>query len=1045
MSKPTNFAFSATGKIFGFDSKITILSANGKKLIHGSLDTHGKKMKELLENKELEATELVEQFTFVDKLKGHFYAEVLISSGLTSFVIKYAHQVSGKEQALFCNMVSLDTVKQLALSMDVAVFSDGNTFEQFIYDTMTFFSIQKVAVIVRNKASTSINQYLKSESSDYFPGVILSDSYAKYSLIANSLFDLKNSESAFGKGLYSLTGLDHIDLIIGTTLNASSFEAMLISKNIQKQDYLINELFFGIRRENGFLLEAGGKLSFPLKKEVLEFVIAGSLSLSSFTLSASSTYKIPINSKISLGDLGLMVGVGSTGVTFGMTGRVTTNTLTIFGGFIVSQANIGLITAALTSTKGRMSLKDIIVDIAEVEFPGIELLDVVALADFDMNGVKIPDWQNKSDKIEIFKEFNSTMPNELAIPDVENLQISALGTSQQSVLTDTSTMRHYRIDSVGMISLNCQLFICSQPTKIGAYHMQVGFFMCGTIEIFNVRARGLFLIEPGNSIVTLIEVSKIDLKGIFELTRSKKELPMQPLEGGLAGALVKPDSQGPVLYLNINRATQKIEFYLSAYVNILNIFQLDALILLKDRRVYIHLELQYVGFKILFNLEGAYDHFSDSGFKARLAFDTNGFSQILEEAQQAVKDAARSVQSSIENATKKLNEAQQQILNLNNTINEYDHHIRAFISKRADASWWRVDDKIYYSAQIVYYETLKVGVNVAIGVAYGVLEVAKAALKLGGHVVSGALEAVANILNAITKLLWIKSFELGMEFNSNVKKINAKLELTVFGNDIVFNGSIDVDKAIHNIASLITDFVKDTLSAKTKELTSNIHNGIFRNLTSEEDYEGLGPKFRNIEQTKQDYYELLEFQLKMEDFFSESTKIYLNEYGKEPQNWQENICEIEEVKLRNEVIQAQCVEAFDNEFITSLDEVILLVQDNQVRSAVSDEINQQMNNLSALVKAINRQKMTSKAFRERQSLFSRVENTMENSNEVKRSLKFSEEFSMEQANKNYADGLSHLLKNSFSETTTQFGEAFKTSAAAAIYQFRNPPKVNPRR
>jgi hypothetical protein len=1049
MSNHTNFAFSANGKIFELDASITVILNNKEKLIFGELDTRRAKVKDLLNNNELDVNELSDQFTLFNSLPGTFKAQVLKSADIWSVVIQYNKNVAGSKASLYTNVVLMADTKQLALSIDTDFFQGGNVLEQYVYSTMTFFAVKKVAVIVRNKASLAINQYLKRNASDYFPETVLSDRYDHYQLVVNSLFDLKNSDSAFGRGLYQLTGLDHIDLIIAAALNSSKFEAMLISADIKKEGYEIENLYLGIKNDNGFYLEAGGKLNFPLKNDVLTFVLAGNLSVSSFSLSASSNYKIPLNTRISLSDLGLMIGVGATGVTFGMTGRVTTNNISIFAGFIVSQANIGLITAAITSTKGRISLKDIIVDIAEVDFPGIEFLDVVALGDFEINDAKMSQWAypshpDKTDKAEILKNFNSSLPSELAIPGVENLQVSALGTNQ-SIVTDTSTMRHYRVDSSGVISLNCQLFICTQPTRIGNYQMNVGFFLCGTIEIFNVKARGLFLIEPGNAILALIEVSKIEIKGIFELTRSRKTMPMEPIKGGLAGALIKADAQGPVLYLNINRASKKLEFYLSAYINILNIFQLDALILLKDRMVYIDLELQYVGFKILFHLEGNYAGFSSSGFSSRLVFDTSGFIKLLEEAQNAVRDAARSVQNSIENANRKLTEAQQQILNLNNTINEYNNYIRDYIDRRSDASWWRVDDKIYYSAQILYYETLKVGVNVAIGVAYGALEIAKAALNLGGKIASGALEAVANILSAITKLLWIKSFVLSMEFTAHAKKIEAELELTVFGNDIKLTGSLDIDKAMNDIGTLITGFVKDKLSAKTKEVTSNINNGIFRSLSSETDYNLLTPKLQSIAQNKKDYYDLLEFHDMIEDFLIESNKKYVNEYEKQPDDWQQNICEIEEVKLKNEVIQQQCVEAFDDEFVSSLDEVITLVRDNQVR-ANNFEVDQQMTDLLDLVRDINNQKTIARSLRsERRSLFSSVENVIEDNSEVKRAFKANSDFDIDQANENYADGLSELLKKTFPDNANEYGEEFKDAVAAAIYQFRNPPQVNPRR
>ncbi|MEH3114793.1 hypothetical protein [Pedobacter terrae] len=1050
MNNHANIAFSATGTIFELDASVTIIVNNNEKLIFGELDTRRAKIKDLLNNDELGIDGLSGQFTLFNNLPGSFKAQVLKSAGVWSVVIQYNKITSHHKASIYANVVVLADAKQLALSIDTDFFQGGNVLEQFICDTMTFFAIKKVALIARNKTSLAIYQYLKRTASDHFPEMVLSDRFGNHQIVANSLFDLKNSDSAFGKGLYQLIGLDHIDLIIGAALNTTKFEARLVSTNIKKDGYEIENLYFGIKNDNGFYLEAGGKLSFPLKEDVLTFVLAGNLSVSSFSLSASSNYRIPINTRISLSDLSLMIGVGATGVTFGMTGRVTTNSISIFAGFIISQANIGLITAAITSTKGRISLKDIIVDIVEVDFPGIEFLDVIALADFEINNAKMPQWQytshpDEAHKVEILKNFNASLPTELAIPAVENLQVSDLGNSHQSIVTDTSTMRHYRVDSSGVISLNCQLFICTQPTTIGNYQMNVGFFLCGSIEIFNVKARALFLIEPGNAILALIEISRIEIKGIFELTRSRKAMPIEPVRGGLAGALVKADAQGPVLYLNINRASKKLEFYLNAYVNILNIFQLDALILLKDRKVYIDLELQYVGFKILFHLDGNYADFSSSGFNARLVFDTSGFIKLLEEAQNAVRDAARSVQNSIENANRKLTEAQQQILNLNNTINEYNNYIGDYIGRRAAASWWRVDEKIYCSAQILFYETLKVGVNVAIGIAYGALEIAKAALTLGGKVASGALEAVANILGAITKLLWIKSFVLGMEFSSDAKKIEAELELTVFGNDIMLKGSLDIDKAMSDIGALITGFVKDKLSAKTNEVTSNINNGIFRTLSSETDYNSLTPKLQSIAQNKKDYYDLLEFHEMIDDFLIESNKRYLVEYEKQPDKWQQNICEIEEVKLKNEVIQRQCVEAFDDEFVNSLDEVITVVRDSQVRGANS-ALDQQMTDLLDLVRSINNQKIVARSLRgEKRSLYSRVERVIEENNEVKRSFKATNDFDIDQANENYADGLSELLKKTFPDNANDYGDKFKDAVAAAIYQFRNPPQVNPRR
>lgn len=151
-------------------------------------------------------------------------------------------------------------------------------------------------------------------------------------------------------------------------------------------------------------------------------------------------------------------------------------------------------------------------------------------------------------------------------------------------------------------------------------------------------------------------------------------------------------------------------------------------------------------------------------------------------------------------------------------------------------------------------------------------------------------------------------------------------------------------------------------------------------------------------------------------------------------------------ETQNEVIQRQCVEAFDDEFVSSLDEVITLVRDNQARANISSEMDQQMTDLLGLVREINDQKTVARSLRnERRSLFLRVDNVIENNNEVKRSFKANSDFNIDQANENYADGLSELLKKTFPDNKNEYGEEFKDAVAAAIYQFRNPPQVNPRR
>lgn len=1043
MAKTSNFAFVVSGQVFKFKAELTVIHSTDGVNVYGELNTDGKTFEDLVSSDELAIGNLTAPFTFYKNLHGNFSASLLKKSDLVSLILKYDTDVRSNEPSVYCNIISSSSSKQFLFSLDVSKLTSGNGIEKFITETADFFSVKRIALLARNNTDQKTNHFIRKTSSAYLSDVLISDKLAVYQIIAHALFDLKNGHSALAKGLYTFTGVEHVDLVIASTLNAAKFEAKLNCGNITTENYTIENLYFGIKNNKGFELEAGGTFILQLDGDTIKFYLSGTLTTSSFTLSASTDFKIPLNDRLSFSDLGLSIGVLPTGISFGMTGRINTGNLSLFGGFVINPPKINLITAALSSTKGRISLKDILEEVADVSFTGIECLDVVALGDFGINYVSISNWgTEKPEKAEIFSRFNQSISDELKLETVENIQLSPLGThSDQVILTDTATMRHYRIDGNGKVSLNCQVYICAQPTKIGRYDMPVGFFLCGTLEIFNIQARCLFLIDPGNSLIALVQISAIQIDGIFELAKSKKSLPIQPIQGGLAGALIKPDNDGPTLYINIQKEKKELTFYLSAYINILNLFEFDALVLLKDRNIYINLELEYCGFKVIFNLQGGYENFSKSGFKARLVFDTSGFTQMLNEAQESIRRAAKSVQTKIEDANRKLNEAQQQILNLTSQVNSHNAWIQQLVNKRSDTSWWRPDEKIAYSAQIFYYESLNVGIWVAIGVAYTALEIAKAALAIGGAVVSETLNAVANIIGAITQLFWINSFELGMEFTSTAKKIDARLELTVFGKNVSLHQELNIDDLLNSIEN----FVKGQLSSESDKVRTNIEQGTYRGIALDGTEFLLHSEMQNIAQNKKMYYELLEIQAQVDDFLFESNRVHFEAYGKESEDWQKSICDLTEIKLQNDVVKSQYVEAFDDEFISSVDEVISVVRQNQTRNGISDGFNQQMDDLSAILKAINNEKSISKDFKQKASLFARIDNWVEQNNNVKRTADFTRNLNITEANKSYADNLNRLLENHFSSNTNEYCENFKVAVAAAIYQFRNPGNTKRRK
>jgi len=1040
----TKIAFQAQGKVIGLNANLAFISKDNQLVFMGRVDTENTTLTEVLLNEEWGVAGILQPFQFHKTLNKPFAFNLYKTPTIFSLEFKYDTKDGTGVPALYCNLVLAQNTKQLAFAIDAEMFkSSENSFEKFVYHVMDFLAIKNLALVIRNSTDKDINKYLNENTQKYLPDTLTQDKYDPYGILVNAVFNLKNSSSVFGKGLYTLTGLDEFQLFVGSTLNAEQFEAVLFAENIKKESFTINRLEFGIKKDTSIRIAAKGDLSFILDKNKLEFVIAGEVSPTSFTLSASSKGRIPLNDKIFISDLGLVIGV-SAGVVFGMTGRATVSTksgyaLSMFAGFVVDVATpkVTLLTAALSSTTGKISLKDIVVEIAEVEFAGVEALDIISIQDFDLQNTTIKNWKKDDTVQNIYSNFNSSITKELALTSDKDVQLTPLGDSQ-ILLTDTATMRHFRIDGNGVVSLNCQIYTCVQSVQIGQYTMPAGFFLCGTLELFGFKVRALFMVEPKNSVLALVEASALKIGDVLEFRRSHKSLPMEPIEGGLAGTLINRSSEGPVLYFHVNKSKQIVEFYLSAYLNIADIFKLDALVLLKNKRIYVDTQTEFVGFNLLIKLDADYNDFSKGNFSAKVVFDTKGFIQILEGAQQKIKDAAVSVQKSIEDATRKLDEAKADVQNLSQKINSYNSSINDLKRRIDDSPWYRVDEKISYSAQILYFEGLKVGIQVAIGVASAALDVAKAAMRFGGDLAAGILRGVANIIASITKILWINRFELEIVSNEKQKKLRALLDLTVFGNNLILEGEIDFKKAIDDLASIVKDFVKEKLTGQSQKVIKDIEDGkVVKAVLHDSDEAEFSALFEKATQNRELFDELLGFHNRVEDFIVESNKLYQNTYDHEPEDWQKNIVELTELKLQTQIVQDQCVEVYDNEFVADLEQVIEVIRENHPRDNSFEELNTKMTDLSSVVSTLNSQNNV-KAFREQAPLFARMESAFENNMQAKRARLADSVFDKTEADARYIDSLAALFNSSFDEKAHPIVEDFKNSVAAAIYQFRNP-------
>lgn len=1055
MNKKTNISLIANGEVCGFPSELGIARINGETTIIGTLNTKEKTPGDLFQSQELGIDELSCHLTVLPKTGTDFTVSFIKRADQNAFSLS-----SG---GMLCGILLSRDIKQMLLMVNTANLKRGNDFEKSVASVAEWAKISELTLIVQNRKGD--NYSLLQKLSNEFNRITIPDGYENYQLIASGIFDL--SQTDFGRCISDLTNQNKLLFAVGGSFKDKSFGAQLISKKIETNAFIIENLLFGMQKSpNGFYCIATGTFIFKLEDRNIGFTLSGAVSPKSFMLSAASLpdVRIPLNSRLSFSDLALSIGINSGKPTFGMTGRLNTDNLSIFAGFVVSPPKITLFTAALTSTTNRISLKDIVVEIADIHWDAVNCLDVVAIGDFDIQdaslaggGIKdFPTNNNAESYQEIKKsiednvkaDFNNNNGNNRSVLKITgDAQLTPLGNNTgQYILTDKGSMRHYRIDRNGKISLNCQIYACSQPTRLGNYDMPIGLFICGTLEIFGTRTRFLFLADKGKSLVALVQMSKINiLNGLFILDKSEKALPIEPIDGGVAGELVKTNSEdskdGATLYLNIQKDKGEVTFYVSARISLLKIYNLDTLILIKNKLVYINIERELAGFRTTLNLQGSYQNFTEAGFTASVCFDTSGFRDILEKAQKALKSAAQSVEKGVKEANRKVEKAQNSVLNLQRKIDGYNSRISECKREISNAKWYQIGKKIARGLEIAGLEVAKAGVYVAIGVAHGALEVAKAALKLGDTVISTVLKSIAYVISAATQILWIKSFELGITATRQMQKINAELILTVFGKDIRLAGELNLTGLIDNIKNFVSGsidkqsdkLIEDVKNGKvTKSIGAIPENKIDRNFIRE---------YCDLNKNKERYEELLILREATEDLFISSNEAYFDAFNEEHQDAREEACHLTELRWEEETLHEQHCDAFDDKFIESLENVIQVIQQEKTasRAKLSATKENEMNTLLGIVKSTRAEQVyRTQRRKEKRSLFSRMERSTEIKRNMMRTRAAASEINAEEANKQYVDSLSNLVKVHLGNQKGEVAEELKRDLGIALYQFRNP-------
>lgn len=1044
MSKDFNIGLMADAELFGFPAQLGVAYIGGKTAVAGSLRTQGRQPADLLAGGDAALAELAGRVSVLPRSAADFSVDFAGMGGDLVLVMRASGVV--------CGMVMTDAARQLLLVLEARKLREGTAFERFVAGVADWMGMDSLMLVVRDRTDAAGCALLGKVAPD-FGGNLLPKGFEACQLIAAATFGMDRSD--FGRCVRRLTGLKDLQFAAGGSFTDAGFRAQLSCGRVETEGFIMEGLAFAVQKSAaGFFCGVSGTFIFKLEGQRLGFTLSGAVSNASFMLSAASLpeTRIPLNSRLSFSDLGLSIGVTPTGLSMGMTGRLNTNNLTIFGGFMLSPVppKITLLTAALSSVTGRISLRDLVVEIADIDWQVVDCLDVVAIGDFDLQRTALPqgigdfptdsaaeDFDARRTEVEnrVVADFNRAVDDTLRIAGRGQLTPLGNGTGQ-FILTDKGTMRHYRIDRTGGISLNCQLYVCTEPVRLGNYDMPAGFFIAGVLEIFGKKARFLFLVDKGRSLVALVQLDRIDLFGLFVISRSQNSLPMEPVEGGLAGQLVKSDGEGPVLYLNIQRDKGELTFYVSAHISILKIFMFDSLILIRERFVYINIEYSLYGFKIQLYLKGAYQGFADSGFELCVKFDTSGFLEIMKKAQESLKKAAQEVKQGGENAVRELDEAQRKVNSLQRQIDDFDRRIEECTRIISDTPWYKPWIVVAYSAEIAGLAIARTGVVVAIGVANAALEVAKAAVRLGGAAVGSVLNSLAKVISAVTQVFWIKSFELGMTVMPDVKQIHAALVFVVFGKEVKLEKDLNLDGLFDNIKA----FVSSGADAQSKALVEDLKNGKRALSGPDGEVQPLAAALADIRSSRELYDSMAGLREKMEALFVDANEVYFDAYNEEDPNVRESACRITGVRWEEECFRAQQEDLYDDGFVEALEQVTGYVRSDEHvdRAEVSDEMNRRMDDLLDLVHMLNADGKRRAQRAAGASLFERIDRNMEARRRSMRSRAAVAEVSADEANEQYAMQLTELVNRYLGDEQGEVADGIKRTLGVALYRFRNP-------
>lgn len=524
-----------------------------------------------------------------------------------------------------------------------------------------------------------------------------------------------------------------------------------------------------------------------------------------------------------------------------------------------------------------VSISSLVENITGICSKDAEGLDIFAITAFDIacaQEEKRIDFKVLSDE-EIISAVNAAlkgMKKEFLLTK-ETASITRLPANGACDILNTRTMFHYWLNSNGELSFPPQAYYASKHITMGIYNFEPGIFFSGQLELL-----------------------------------------------------------GQYIYVDVT--PDACCFYIDGHIELCNIFAFDSMVYFSNKKIHISVETNYFNlFKSSLYLDADYQNMMKLAFQFMVSLDTTGLQQNLQQISSLLNETVKKYDKKINDAKEKIDHAKRKVSSLQSEINYYKQKIDESRQKIKKAKKIQVILIVKEGIKIAGYEVAIVGIEFAMRAAQEVLELANKTLSFANKLGSGFLNTINAIVQGVMNVFYISKALLHILVNGTKILVQTDLQLTVIGQSISVNETIDLSELMESPIKLLEDLAINSI----KELIDNLSNGI---CPKYEMAEAVPYPYMAISKEPEELAEVVAYGAKRIDQAQSMMEELQNMYIDELQEMDAELADMDtEFKEAVEMVSYSLKKASENIYVDGIDTLAAELKDAVENGQLTEEEN----------------------------------------------------------------------------------------------------------